>query len=57
MDEQTKKKLQDGGKHLLHGVEDAADVIGHTAVGAVDGVAEGVESASAASKTRDAQPE
>lgn len=57
MDEQTKNNIKDAGKHVWHGVEDAADVLGHTAVGAVDGVADGVESASAASKTRDAAPE
>ena len=54
MDEKTKKDLQDGGEHLLHGVEDAADVVGHGVTGAVKGVADGVESASAETKVREA---
>lgn len=54
MDEKTKKDLQDGGDHLLHGLEDAADVVGHGVAGAVKGVADGVESASAETKTREA---
>jgi hypothetical protein len=52
MDDETKDKMKNGGKHLWHGVEDAADVIGHGAVGAVTGVADGVETASEATKTR-----
>jgi len=55
MDEQTKDNVKKGAKHLLHGVEDAADVVGHTVVGAVDGAAAGVEGASAATKSRGAQ--
>jgi hypothetical protein len=54
MDEQTKKTLHDGGMHVLHGLEDAVDVVGHGVAGAVKGVADGVESASAATQTRDA---
>ena len=54
MDEKTKKDLQDGGEHLLHGLEDAADVVGHGVTGTVKGVADGVESASAETKTREA---
>lgn len=54
MDQKTKKDLQDGGEHLLHGIEDAADVVGHGLTGAVKGVADGVESASAETEARDA---
>lgn len=54
MDEKTKKDVKDGGEHLLHGVEDAADVVGHGVTGAVKGVADGVESASAETKVREA---
>jgi hypothetical protein len=57
MDEKLKKDLEDGGEHLLHGVDDVADVIGHGAAGAVKGVADGVESVSAETKTRDADRE
>ena len=53
MDEQTKDNLKKGAEHLLHGVEDAADVVGHTVTGAVEGAAEGVEGASAATKARE----
>ena len=52
MDEKSKKDLKDGGQHLLHGLEDVADVVGHGVTGTVKGVADGVESASADSKTR-----
>lgn len=55
MDDKTKKNLQDGGKHILHGVEDVAEVIGHGAAGAVKGVADGVESDSAETKTRESE--
>ena len=54
MDEKSKKELKDGGEHLLHGLEDAATVIGHTAAGVVKGVADGVESASNATQERKA---
>jgi hypothetical protein len=57
MDEKSKKDLKDGGEHLLHGLEDVADVVGHGVAGAVKGVADGVESASAESKTRKADVE
>lgn len=53
MDEKQKKALHDGGEHALHAVEDAVDVVGHGAVGAVKGLADGVESASAQTKTRE----
>ncbi len=60
MDEQTKNKAKDnlkkGAEHLLHGVEDAADVVGHTVTGAVEGAADGVQGASAATKSRKAEP-
>lgn len=59
MDEKTKatgdkakKAVKDGAKHVWHGVEDAADVVGHGAAGAVLGVADGVETASDATKIR-----
>ena len=52
MDEKSKKDLKDGGQHLLHGLEDVADVVGHGVTGTVKGGADGVESASADSKTR-----
>ena len=54
MDEQTKDNLKKGAEHLLHGIEDAADVVGDTAAGAVKGAADGVEGASAATKVREA---
>jgi hypothetical protein len=57
MDEKSKKDLKDGGEHLLHGLEDVADVVGHGVAGTVKGVADGVESASAESKTRKADSE
>jgi hypothetical protein len=52
MTEANKDEAKVIGEHLLHGVEDAADVAGHGVTGAVKGLADGVESASAASKTR-----
>jgi hypothetical protein len=52
---QAKEDLKKGGQHLLHGVEDAADVVGHTVVGAVQGAADGVQGASAATKSREDQ--
>jgi hypothetical protein len=57
MDEKSKKDLKDGGKHLLHGLEDVAEVVGHGVAGTVKGVADGVESASADTKTRKADSE
>jgi hypothetical protein len=52
MDEKTKANLKKGSKHVLHGLEDAAEVIGHTAVGAVQGAADGVQHASSTTKAR-----
>ena len=52
MDEKSKKDLKDGGEHLLHGLEDVADVVGQGVAGTVKGVADGVESVSADTKTR-----
>ena len=57
MDEKQKKAVKDGGEHVLHAVEDVADVAGHAVTGAVKGVADGVESASADTKTREADAE
>lgn len=54
MSENTKKELEDAGKHALHGVEDVADVVGHAAGGTVKGLADGVEDASAETKVREA---
>lgn len=53
MDEKKKNDLEAIGEHGLHGLEDVADVVVHGAAGAVKGVADGVESASAATQTRD----
>lgn len=53
VDEKQKKDLKGFGEHALHAAEDAADVIGHGAAGAVKGVADGVESASAETKVRE----
>jgi hypothetical protein len=52
VDEVSKDHMKDLGAHALHGVEDAADVIGHGLGGAVKGVADGVESVSATTQTR-----
>lgn len=52
MDEHSKEQLKELGKHTLHGLEDAADIVGHGATGAIKGVADGVESASAQSDAR-----
>ena len=60
MSEQHKKgdkDVEDAGKHVAHGVEDVADVIGHGLGGAVKGLADGVESASAETQVRDADKE
>lgn len=54
MSEKTKKDFEDAGKHAVHGVEDVADVVGHGIGGAVKGLADGVESASAETKVREA---
>lgn len=52
MDEKTKKELQGLGEHAAHGAEDALDVVAHGAAGAVKGIADGVESASAQTQER-----
>lgn len=52
MDEKTKKDLEDAGAHTAHGIEDVVDVIGHGVGGAVKGVADGVETASAETQVR-----
>lgn len=52
MDEKTKKDLEDATKHTAHGVEDVVDVVGHGIGGAVKGLADGVESASAETEVR-----
>jgi hypothetical protein len=57
MDDKQKDQAKTAGKHVLHGLEDAVDVVAHGAAGAVKGVADGVESASSATKTREADSE
>jgi hypothetical protein len=57
MNEKQKDQAKDAGKHVLHGLEDAVDVVAHGAAGAVKGVADGVESASASTKARKADSE
>ena len=52
VNEKTKKDLEDAGKHTAHGIEDVADVVGHGVGGAVKGLADGVEAASADSQAR-----
>lgn len=54
MNEKNQEELKSFGKHALHGAEDVADVLAHGVGGAVKGVADGVESASANTKTRNA---
>lgn len=54
MNEKNQEELKSIGKHALHGAEDVADVLAHGVGGAVKGVADGVESASANTKTRNA---
>jgi hypothetical protein len=54
-EDKAKEKIKNGAKHVWHGVEDAADVVGHGAAGAVLGVADGVQTASDATKIRDAE--
>ncbi|MFM1966707.1 MAG: hypothetical protein RL134_2432 [Actinomycetota bacterium] len=54
MDKKTDKDLKDAGDHTMHGIEDVVDVVGHGIGGAVKGVADGVESASAESQVRKA---
>lgn len=44
--------LKDAGTHVLHGVEDVADVLAHGLGGAVEGLADGVESASTQTELR-----
>jgi len=44
--------VKDAGEHVLHGIEDVADVLGHGLGGAVKGLADGVESASAQTQVR-----
>ena len=50
---QPEHALADAADHTLHGVEDVVDVIGHGVGGAVKGVADGVEDASAENEVRD----
>jgi len=57
MNENQKDQAKKAGSHVLHGLEDAVDVVAHGAAGAVKGVADGVESASASTKAREADSE
>lgn len=50
MDEKTKKELDEGAKAAGRGLADIADVAGHIIAGGVKGAADGVESASHATK-------
>jgi len=52
MNKEQKDEAKKSGMHVLHGLEDAANVIAHGAAGAVKGVADGVESASAQTQNR-----
>lgn len=52
MNQEQKNEAKDAGKHLLHGVEDVGEVLGHGIAGTVKGVADGVESVSAESTKR-----
>jgi hypothetical protein len=52
VNEEQKNEAKKSGMHVLHGLEDVVDVAAHGAAGAVKGVADGVESASAQTKTR-----
>ena len=54
MNEEQKGEAKKSGMHVLHGLEDVVDVAAHGVAGAVKGVEDGVESASAATKTRSA---
>lgn len=49
---QDEHALKDAGEHVLHGAEDVADVLGHGIGGAVKGLADGVEAASAQTDVR-----
>lgn len=53
MKDDTKKDLDNLGHHALHGLEDSAEVLGHGVAGAVKGIADGVEEASAQTTTRE----
>jgi hypothetical protein len=52
MDQAKNDEAKDAGTHLLHGVEDIGDVLGHGVAGTVKGVADGVESISAENAKR-----
>jgi hypothetical protein len=52
VNEEQKGEAKKSGMHVLHGLEDVVDVAAHGAEGAFKGVADGVESASAQTKTR-----
>jgi len=51
--DETKKDLDSLGDHALHGLEDSAEVLGHGVAGAVKGIADGIESASAQTTARE----
>lgn len=55
--DENKKDLDSLGHHALHGLEDSAEILGHGVAGAVKGIADGVEAASAQTKARDGEAE
>lgn len=55
MDQEKKDKAKDVGTHLLHGVEDVGEVLGHGIAGTVKGAADGVESVAATDDERKAE--
>ncbi len=52
MDKAKKDEAKDAGTHLLHGVEDVGEVLGHGVAGAVKGAADGVENVAAKDNER-----
>lgn len=51
--DKSKKDLDSLGHHALHGLEDSVEILGHGVAGAVKGIADGVEAASAQTKARE----
>jgi hypothetical protein len=57
MDQAKKDEAKKAGTHLLHGVEDVGEVLGHGVAGTVKGVADGVEGVSAKDEVRKTETE
>jgi hypothetical protein len=57
MDQAKKDEGKKVGTHLLHGVEDVGEVLGHGVAGTVKGVADGVEGVSAKDEVRKTETE